>query len=352
MSQTRYKLELNNISLKLDSEEIISNLNLQVVENEIVSIVGASASGKSSLLRTIAGFENIYSGRILINQKIVNSSTDSIPPEKRNVGIIFQDLALFPHLTVMENIKFGLSGISKNIQTERCNNLLNILNIEDIEDKFPHQISGGQQQRVAIARAIAPKPDILLLDEPFSALDEELKDQLIKDVKSLLKKEEITAIIITHNIKEALEISDKIGFLSERKIIQYDTPYDIYHKPNTKEIANFLGQNRYINGKIVDTNHVKTQLGSFSIKDSISFKKDEIVDVMIRPDDIIHDDNSKITAKVVSKIFHGSDFLYELELPSKENILCYTPSHHDHSINELIGIKALLDHIILFKKTL
>ena len=343
------KLEIENISLNLDNDRILDNLSLIVKEEEIISIIGPSASGKSSLLRVIAGFENISTGKIKLNGQIVDDTSTIIEPQERNVGIIFQDLALFPHLNCADNIIFGISELSSKEKIERLGRLEKVLDIIEISKKFPHEISGGQQQRVAIARALAPKPEILLLDEPFSALDENLKEKLLTDVKILLKEEKITTIVITHNIKEAFQISDKIAFLSNKKIIQSDSAYNIYHKPLTRDIANFCGIGSFINGEIIDKNYVATNLGKH-FGDTTSYEIGSSVDILIRPDDIIHDDDSTKSARVIEKIFHGSDFLYKLKLNNGENIFCYTPSHHDHALNEVIGIKSEMDHLILFNK--
>lgn len=341
------KLEIENISLNIDGNLIIDNLNLNICEQEIISIIGPSASGKSSLLRIIAGFENVNSGRVKINGVIVDDRSKVVEPQNRQVGIIFQDLALFPHLNCEDNILFGISKHTPAEKFKRLNRLSNLLDISGILKSFPHEISGGQQQRIAIARALAPKPEILLLDEPFSALDEKLKETLMSDVKKLLQEEKITTIVITHNIKEAFEISDKIAFLDDKKIIQYDTAYNLYHKPLTKEIANFCGIGSFINGKVIDVNHVQTKLGQF-FGNTSQFTIGSNVKVMIRPDDIIHDDNSTQSAKVIEKSFHGSDFLYKLELSDGERVFCYTPSHHNHVLNEVIGIKPVIDHLIIF----
>ena len=343
------KLEIENISLNLDNDRILDNLSLTVKEEEIISIIGPSASGKSSLLRVIAGFENISSGKMKLNGQTVDDTSTIIEPQERNIGIIFQDLALFPHLNCAENITFGISELSSKEKTKRLDRLEKVLGIIEISKKYPHEISGGQQQRVAIARALAPQPEILLLDEPFSALDENLKEKLLADVKILLKEEKITTIVITHNIKEAFQISDKIAFLSNKKIIQFDSAYNIYHKPLTREIANFCGIGSFINGEIIDKNHVETSLGKH-FGDTTSYEIGSSIDILIRPDDIIHDDDSTKSARVIEKNFHGSDFLYKLKLNSGENIFCYTPSHHDHALNEVIGIKSEMDHLILFNK--
>ncbi len=341
------KLEIENISLNIDGNQIIDNLNLNIYEQEIISIIGPSASGKSSLLRIIAGFENINSGRVKINGVTVDDRSKVVEPQNRKVGIIFQDLALFPHLNCENNILFGIEKHTPTEKSKRLERLSTLLDISGILKSFPHEISGGQQQRVAIARALAPKPEILLLDEPFSALDEKLKETLMSDVKKLLKEEKITTIVITHNIKEAFEISDKIAFLDNKKIIQYDTAYNLYHKPLTEDIAVFCGIGSFIQGNVIDTNHVQTELGQF-FGDASKFSIGSVVKVMIRPDDIIHDDNSTQSAKVIEKSFHGSDFLYKLELSDGERVYCYTPSHHNHSLNEVIGIKPVIDHLIIF----
>ena len=341
------KLEIEDISFNIEGSLILDDLSLHVNEHEIISLIGPSASGKSSLLRIIAGFENVNTGIIKLNGLIVDDQSTIVQPQNRNVSIIFQDLALFPHLNCKENILFGMRDHSPAHKNTRLDRLSNLLDIRSILDSYPHEISGGQQQRIAIARALAPGPEILLLDEPFSALDEELKETLLQDVKKLLKEEKITTIFITHNIKEAFQLSDRIAFLDDKKIIQYDTAYNLYHKPITKEIANFCGIGSFINGTVIDANHVSTVLGDL-FGDATKFKIGSNVSVMIRPDDIIHDDNSQKSAKVLEKIFFGSDFLYKLQLSKGEIIFCYTPSHHDHSINEIIGIKPVIDHLILF----
>ena len=341
------KLEIKDISYSINKNLILDNLNLNIFPEEIISIIGPSASGKSSLLRVIAGFDQINSGRIILNEKIVDDASTFIKPNDRNVGIIFQDLALFPHLNCEENILFGISNLEISERKSRLKKLSTLLDINNILEKFPHEISGGQQQRIAIARALAPKPELLLFDEPFSALDEELKDLLIADVKILLKTEKITSVFVTHNIKEAFQLSDKIAYLSDRRIIQNETPYNIYHKPLSKEIAHFCGNGCFIRGTVVDSNHVATPLGKI-FGDTIPYKTNDHVDVMIRPDDVIHDDNSTESARVVDKKFFGSDFLYKLELKDGQSILCLTPSHHNHSINEVIGIRVEIDHLVLF----
>ena len=341
------KLNLQSVKIALDSKVILDDVNLKIDTGEIVSLMGSSASGKTSLIRSIAGFHNISSGVIQIDGQIVDDSIRRSDVAMRNVGVIFQDLALFPHLTVRENICFGLNNIDSAQQQNRAKKLEDLLSIENITNRYPNQISGGQQQRVAIARAIAPKPNLLLLDEPFSALDYELKDNLMNDIMKLIKSENITAILITHSAEEAFKMSDKIAFISNNTITQFANPYDIYHRPVSKEIANFFGISSYIKAKITDSSHINCILGDF-VGMVDQFNKDDKVDLLIRPDDIIHDDDSLFSAKVTEKTFRGSDFLYELELKDGQKIFCYAPSHHNHQVNEVIGIKLNLDHLVIF----
>ena len=341
------KLNLQSVKIALDSKVILDDVNLKIDTGEIVSLMGSSASGKTSLIRSIAGFHNISSGTIQIDGQVVDDSIRRSDVAMRNVGVIFQDLALFPHLTVRENICFGLNNIDSTQQQNRAKKLDDLLSIDNITNRYPNQISGGQQQRVAIARAIAPKPNLLLLDEPFSALDYELKDNLMSDIMKLIKSENITAILITHSAEEAFKMSDKIAFISNNTITQFANPYDIYHRPASKEIANFFGISSYIKAKITDSSHINCILGDF-VGMVDQYNKDDKVDLLIRPDDIIHDDDSLFSAKVTEKTFRGSDFLYKLELKDGQNIFCYAPSHHNHQVNEVIGIKLDLDHLVIF----
>ena len=341
------KLNLQSVKIALDSKVILDDVNLKIDTGEIVSLMGSSASGKTSLIRSIAGFHNISSGTIQIDGQVVDDSIRRSDVAMRNVGVIFQDLALFPHLTVRENICFGLNNIDSTQQQNRAKKLEDLLSIENITNRYPNQISGGQQQRVAIARAIAPKPNLLLLDEPFSALDYELKDNLMSDIMKLIKSENITAILITHSAEEAFKMSDKIAFISNNTITQFANPYDIYHRPVSKEIANFFGISSYIKAKITDSSHIKCILGDF-VGMVDQYNKDAKVDLLILPDDIIHDDDSLFSAKVTEKTFRGSDFLYELELKDGQKIFCFAPSHHNHQVNEVIGIKLDLDHLVIF----
>lgn len=348
-------LHLNNIFLRYGSHTVLQNIELALQEGEIGCLLGSSGCGKTTLLRCIAGFEKPDQGQIQIRNSVVNSRSTFIPPEKRHIGMVFQDFALFPHLNVKKNIAFGLNSgsikLNKEEQNKRVSELLEMINLKDIGHKFPHQLSGGQQQRVALARALAPKPDLLLLDEPFSSLDVELREQLATEVAKIIKHEGITAILVTHDQHEAFAMADKIGLLEKGKIIQWDTPYNLYHQPSSQYAANFIGQGVMIPGQVKDSHTILTALGEIHGKVPIGCQANCLVDVLVRPDDIIHDDDSVNQLEIIEKVFRGAEFLYTLKVNNELNILCIAPSHHDHPLNSLLGITLDMTHVVVFKKS-
>ncbi len=345
-----YLLQLNDISLSYGAHTVIDHIDLQLQEGEIGCLLGSSGCGKTTLLRSIAGFEQPSQGQIRVRDRVVNDHCTSIPPEQRNIGMVFQDFALFPHLSVRKNIAFGLHQLNKADTDTRVNELLNIIGLADTADKYPHQLSGGQQQRVALARALAPKPDLLLLDEPFSSLDVELREQLAAEVAAIIRHEGITAILVTHDQQEAFAMADKVGLLHQGKMIQWDTPYNLYHQPTTQYAANFIGQGVMIPGKVLDAQTIKTALGEIHGKVPEGCQQDCPVDVLIRPDDIIHDDSSHHQLEIIDRVFRGAEFLYTLKLSEEDSVLCITPSHHNHPVHSQLGITLDIDHIVVFKR--
>jgi len=341
-------LKLEQINIYYGSHHVIKNIDLELSEGEIACLLGASGCGKTSLLRSIAGFEKTNQGKVQVRGNIVNDKTTYIPPEQRHIGMVFQDFALFPHLNINNNIAFGLQGFDKKSKNQRVQELLEMIGLVDIGEKFPHQLSGGQQQRVALARALAPKPDLLLMDEPFSSLDVELREQLASDVRRIIKNEGITAILVTHDQNEAFAMADKVGLLHEGKIIQWDSPYNLYHQPATQYVANFIGQSVIIPGQIIDNNTIHTDLGTIHGKVPCGCQSSCHVDVLIRPDDLIHDDKSIHQLEIIDKVFRGAEFLYTLKLNNDLSVLCIAPSHHNHELNSNLGISLDMSHIVVF----
>jgi iron(III) transport system ATP-binding protein len=343
-------LELRNISKSFDNKSVIRNLSLSLPQGSIACLLGVSGCGKTTALRTIVGFEAPDTGQILLNNRLVANPASGVPPEKRRIGMVFQDYALFPHLTVKKNVMFGLRRTADAEKTRRVSELLEVVGMSAFEDSFPHELSGGQQQRIALARALAPQPEILLLDEPFSNLDVALRERLSMEVRDILKQSDISAILVTHNQHEAFAMADVIGVMHDGRLEQWDSAYNLYHRPASLFVANFIGEGVLLPGNVIEDMEVKTGLGTLRGPFTYPCRNGCPAQVLIRPEDVVHDHNSKYKAKVLSKNFRGPNILYTLLLPSKDTILSLVPSHHNHKIGEEIGIVAQVEEIILFEE--
>jgi iron(III) transport system ATP-binding protein len=268
-----------------------------------------------------------------------------LPPEKRRIGMVFQDYALFPHLSVAGNIAFGLHAAAAAERTARVQELATLVGLSSALAKYPHEISGGQQQRVALARALAPRPELLLLDEPFSNLDVDLRERLSLEVREIIKASGATAVLVTHDQQEAFAMADEIGILHEGRIQQWDTPYNLYHRPGNRFVADFVGQGVFLPGKALNGRQVEIELG---ILQGESHGMQDL-EVLLRPDDVVHDDAAPTQAEVVHKAFRGAEILYTLRLASGRRVLALVPSHHDHALGEKIGIRLDVDHVVAFR---
>ena len=343
-----HHLEISSVSVELNNQLILDNLSMSVETGEILCLLGTSGEGKTTLLRTIAGFIQPQSGSInMLNQPVANKSLN-VPVEKRQLGMVFQDFALFPHISVSDNIAFGIQSLDALSRQQRINELADLLNMHAFINKYPHQLSGGQQQRVAIARAMAPRPNILLLDEPFSSLDLEMREHLARELRQVLKHTGVTAIMVCHNQLEAFALADKIGVLNKGKIEQLDQAFNLYHRPETRFVADFVGEGMFIQGEVYDKQSIETALGLIQGNTEHGFDNGKRVQVLIRPDDILHDDDSDLKAIVMDKLFRGAEFLYTLKLDNDEEVLSLVPSHHDHQLNEAIGVRLEIDHLVAF----
>jgi iron(III) transport system ATP-binding protein len=341
-------IEIKNISLSIDGRPILEDVSFGVNEAGIACLLGPSGCGKTTLLRCIAGFERQHKGEVWIKGVRVSNPAHHLPVEQRHIGMVFQDYALFPHMSVKDNIVFGLKNLNTKMVTQRLDELVALLSLEKHINKYPHSLSGGQQQRVALARAMAPRPGVLLLDEPFASLDIELREQIARELRQILKHDGITTIMVSHNQLEAFAMADVIGVMSDGQLLQWDNAFDLYHEPQTAVVADFVGEGVFISGEVINDKEVKTEIGiiqSTVAHETVIGKK---VRVLIRPDDILHDDDSNMTARVTDKAFRGAEFLYTLELDSGLRVLSLVPSHHDHPINEPIGIRLEIDHLVLF----
>ena len=348
-------LQLSDVSLSFGAHRVVRDLSFSLQPGTIACLLGPSGCGKTTVLRAIAGFERVASGEIRLNGEVVSGVAAHVPAERRRVGMVFQDHALFPHLRVAENVGFALRGISEEARARRVAELLATIGLEGQGRKFPHELSGGQQQRVALARALAPRPRLLLLDEPFSNLDADLRERLSLEVRDVLKREGTTAVLVTHDQHEAFAMADEVGVMHDGRIAQWGRPYDLYHRPANQFVADFVGQGVFVAGRVVGAREVEIELGRLpaSVPEDCGPGCAACADgcrvsVLLRPDDVVHDEAAPIRAEVVAKAFRGAEFLYTLRLASGAHVLSLVPSHHDHAVGESIGIRLDVDHVVVF----
>jgi iron(III) transport system ATP-binding protein len=334
---------------------VVEHLSLTLDKGEIGCLVGSSGCGKTTLLRAIAGFLPVAAGTIEIDGLVVSGPRFTAPPERRGVGLVFQDYALFPHLKVADNIAFGLRQVPAAARRARVDEMLTLVGLAEEAQRYPHELSGGQQQRVALARALAPRPALLLMDEPFSSLDVELRQRLGNEVRQILKASATTAILVTHDQQEAFAMADRVGVMHDGVLEQWDRPYELYHRPATRYVADFIGQGVFLPAEVLSPRNVAIELGELRgdiplpcQQGCATCGKGCHVEVLLRPDDVVHDDASPMKAEVMRKVFRGGDFIYTLRLASGREVLALVPSHHDHAIGERIGIRLDADHVITF----
>jgi len=334
----------------------VDGVTLQLEAGDVGVLIGPSGCGKTTLLRAVAGLEHVSGGSIHLGDRVVSSARVHLPAEARRMGMVFQDYALFPHLTVYENVRFGLYRKKASEQQQRVRELLALVGLSVSAQRYPHELSGGQQQRVALARSLAPEPQLLLLDEPFSNLDVELRERLALEVREILKEARTTALFVTHDQMEAFAIGDVIGVMSGGGLHQWDTAYTLYHRPATRFVAEFIGHGVFTPATMRRVDHhcvVSTPLGDLvdgeECPQASTLAKSEC-DVLLRADDIVHDDDAPVKAQIVRKAFRGAEFLYTLRLETGETVMAHVPSHHDHAPGEWIGIRAEVDHVVTFAR--
>ncbi|HVL01738.1 MAG TPA: ABC transporter ATP-binding protein [Dongiaceae bacterium] len=327
---------------------VVDDLSFHINPGEIACLLGPSGCGKTTTLRAIAGFEPVTGGTIRLNGHPVSTATQRIPPEQRHLGMVFQDYALFPHLTLWENVCFGLRKLSRAEKQKVAARVLEMVGLDQISHRYPHEISGGQQQRVALARALAPEPSLILLDEPFSNLDVDLRRRLALEVRDILKRQGITGLLVTHDQEEAFAVSDKVGVLQDGRLQQWDTPFALYHEPANRFVANFIGLGQFIPGRALSPERVETEIGVINGNRAYPWESGTVVDVLLRPDDIIPDPTSHLNGKVLQKTFTGASTLLKLQLPTGSVVDAVFPSHNDHQVGEQVGIKLEVDHLVAF----
>ena len=349
MNQPTALLEVENLHQTYGEQAVVEGLSFSLQRGAIGCLLGPSGCGKTTVLRCIAGFEPIAAGSIRLAGALVSGPGAMVPPERRRVGMVFQDYALFPHLSVAENIAFGLHDLARAQRQTRTHELAELVGLGGMLKKYPHEISGGQQQRVALARALAPGPELLLLDEPFSNLDVDLRERLSLEVREIIKTSGATAVMVTHDQHEAFAMADEIGVMHEGRIQQWDIAYNLYHRPANRFVADFVGMGVFLPAKVLNVRQVEFELGVLEGDTShVRNNRGHVVEILLRPDDIVHDDASKMQAEVVHKAFRGAEILYTLRLASGRKVLALVPSHHNHALGERIGIRLDIDHVVAF----
>lgn len=344
-------LELQQLSHAYGGHPVIDGLSLELAPGTISCLLGPSGCGKTTVLRCIAGFERPDAGTIRVGEELVSAPSGHVPPERRRIGMVFQNYSLFPHLSVAANVAFGLQALPSAERKARVHALLELVGLPSQAGRYPHELSGGQQQRVALARALGPRPRLLLLDEPFSSLDVDLRERLAAEVGAILRAEGTTAVLVTHDQHEAFAMADQVGVMHGGRIQQWDTPYNLYHRPLNRFVADFIGQGAFIPGQVLAGGAIGIELGALrnvAPGSASAWRPGEAVTVLLRPDDVVHDDASPVTAEVVAKAFRGAEFLYTLKLGSGQEVLSLVPSHHDHAPGERIGIRLDVDHVVAF----
>lgn len=341
-------LELDNITCGYQPNvPTVRNLSLHLQPGQILCLLGPSGCGKTTTLRAIAGFEKISAGEIRLQGQPIATASFHMPPEQRRVGMVFQEYALFPHMHVEDNIAFGLYHWPTTDRKSRVQDLLELVGLQGFEHRFPHELSGGQQQRVAIARALAPKPVMLLLDEPFSNLDPEMTINMRKELYRVLRQTQTTAILVTHDHEEAFAMADHVAVMQEGVLVQCDTPEEIYQHPSCAFVAEFIGQANIIQG-IIHNGQVETEIGTFPNRSD--FRSDSHVLVMIRSNDLQFTPSKSASDLIESRQFQGSHTLYAIRLKSGKLIHCCMSPIPVYNIDTPVNVQVTTSHAILFQQ--
>ena len=346
--------EIDNVSFVAGGKNKVNNVNLSIEnEGEIICLLGPSGIGKTTILRTIAGLEKINDGKISLKNKTLSSKKIHVEPEDRNVALSFQENCLFPHYNVEKNIYLGANRKSVRKKKINSKDIIKFLNLEKLLNKFPHEISAGEAQRASLARSLISQPDLLLLDEPLSNVDQSFKEEIQVELKQILNNSKITTIIVTHDSYEAFYLGNKCGIILNGQLRQYDDPYNVYHFPNSVEVVNFLNRGILIPAKVTGENSLENNdLGTIKGNFTKHYPKGSDVQLLLQPEDLEHDDKSNLKLEVVDRKFRGTNFIYTLKTTSNLLIPVFVHSHHihQHEVDEKFGIKRPIniDHIVCF----
>ena len=344
------RLEVKKLDFSYGRNQILFEVDFILEESQIGCLLGPSGCGKTTVLRAIAGLEKPTKGEIVLNGSKLNGSNIFVEPEKRQIGMVFQDIALFPHLSVDDNIQFGIRSLPKTQRNRRSNELLDLFGMLEFKKTFPHQLSGGQQQRIALARAMAPKPSLLLMDEPLSSLDEELREQLAREIRLILQQEKIPAILVTHDQNEAFAVGDHICVMHQGRVQQTDSGYSLYHRPVNRFVAEFIGEGTLLPGIVISEDTIATDVGEIKGNLPESCKHQDNVDVLIRPENVIIGDENEHKASITERYFRGSGYLYNLKTSEGVELLCFLPGSEGLQKDQSIGIRLQIERPVVFSR--
>ena len=344
------RLEVKQLDFAYGRNQILFEFDFSLEESQIGCLLGPSGCGKTTVLRVIAGFENPTKGEVVINGKKLNDSKIFLEPEKRQIGMVFQDIALFPHLSVESNIQFGIRTLTQTQRDKRSNELLDLVGMSQFKKTYPHELSGGQQQRIALARAIAPKPSLLLMDEPLSSLDEELREQLAREIRLILQQEKISAILVTHDQNEAFAVGDHICVMHQGRVQQNDSAYNLYHRPLNRFVAEFIGEGALLPGVVADEDTITTDLGEIKGNLPESCKHQDNVDVLIRPENVILGHDKENRDVITERYFRGSGYLYSLKTSGGVELLSLIPGSEALQIDQSISVRLQIERPVVFSR--
>lgn len=333
------RLALDQVSVSYGAKPVVENVSFSVREGDIACLLGPSGCGKTTLLRAIAGFEPLCAGSIALADALVSTAQASVAPEQRQLGMVFQDYALFPHLNIADNVGYGLHSLVPDALHQRIDECLEQVGLRGLEARHPHELSGGQQQRVALARAMAPKPSLLLIDEPFSNLDTALRERLAQELRQILKASRMTAVLVTHDQQEAFAMADVIGVMDEGHLLQWGDADALYHKPANRFVAEFIGQ-----GSLLPVTHedgfIITEMGRIQTQQQGHW-------LLLRPNQVSLGETGNIAALVEHKVFRGMDILYTLRLDSGQRLLSAVPNDVQYTTGDRLFVSLQMREPVL-----
>lgn len=325
-------LQIESLAFSYREQATLRHISFEVSRGEVACLIGPSGCGKSTLLRLIAGFEQPQSGHIRLNGQLLSDPEHVVPPQQRGVGMLFQDLALFPHMTVEQNIAYGLAAGNQS----RVDELLALCRLDSFKTRYPHQLSGGQQQRVALARTMAPKPDLILLDEPFSSVDADMQSNMACEIREVLVQDQATALWVTHSLSEACAVADHVGLILGGELKQFDYPQTLCEQPETTEVAQFINHGNVMRAKYLGSNQAKTALGMVYLNNTMTIKEGGEMSVLMRPDDLLIEPDESEGHCIQRCVYQGGHHLLDVRLSHGERVQVFSAKAHE--LNQKVAV--------------